>query len=105
MLRTVQRWHAGASASHGGRMPEVTNDGVTIRYEAVGQGRPLVLLHGWSCDRTWWFEPGYVDDLKRDHRLVIMDLRGHGASDKPHDWEAYHAEDFTNDVLAVADAE
>jgi pimeloyl-ACP methyl ester carboxylesterase len=66
-------------------MPEVSNDGVRISYDVAGEGRPLVLLHGWSCDRSWWTEPGYVDDLERDHLLLLVDLRGHGASDKPHE--------------------
>ena len=86
-------------------MPAVTNDGVRISYEVTGQGRPLVLLHGWLNDRTWWAETGYVDDLQRDHRVVSVDLRGHGRSDKPHEPRAYHAESLVSDVLAIADAE
>lgn len=86
-------------------MPDVTNGDVRISYEVVGEGRPLVLLHGWCCDRSWWTEPGYVDDLKRDHLVVNVDLRGHGASDKPHEPAAYRAETLTSDVLAVADTE
>jgi pimeloyl-ACP methyl ester carboxylesterase len=64
-----------------------------------------VLLHGWSCDRTWWTEPGYVDALSSDHRLVLVDLPGHGLSDKPHDPAAYADSALVSDVLAVADAE
>jgi len=86
-------------------MPEAANQGVTIKYEVVGQGRPLVLLHGWCCDRTWWTHSGYVDDLRRDFRVVTMDLRGHGASTKPHSPSAYQADAVISDVLAVADAE
>jgi pimeloyl-ACP methyl ester carboxylesterase len=71
----------------------------------VGEGRPLVLLHGLWCDRSWWTEPGYVEELRRDHRLVIVDIRGHGQSDKPHDAAAYTGETLTGDVFAVADAE
>ena len=86
-------------------MAEIVNDGVRIDYDAVGHGQPLVLLHGWSCDRSWFSQPGYVEDLARDHRVVNMDLRGHGASDKPHEPSAYGVDLLTNDVLAVADAE
>jgi pimeloyl-ACP methyl ester carboxylesterase len=86
-------------------MAEVTNDGVRISYEVAGEGRPLMLLHGWSCDRTWWFEPGYVDELRNHHSLVIVDIRGHGASDKPHEAAAYTADALSGDVFAVADAE
>jgi pimeloyl-ACP methyl ester carboxylesterase len=86
-------------------MPGITNAGVKISYEVIGQGRPLILLHGWLCDRTWWTGTGYVDDLRRDHRLIIVDLRGHGRSDTPHEPKAYHAASFVSDMLAVADAE
>jgi pimeloyl-ACP methyl ester carboxylesterase len=64
-----------------------------------------VLLHGWCCDRSWWTEPGYVDELRSDHRLVNVDIRGAGASDKPHEADAYTADTLTGDVFAVADAE
>lgn len=86
-------------------MPEVTSGGVRIRYDVVGEGRPLMLLHGWCCDRSWWTEPGYVDELRRDHRLVNVDIRGHGGSDKPHEAAAYTSDALTGDVFAVADAE
>jgi len=86
-------------------MPEVLNNGVRIMYDVVGQGRPLILLHGWSGDRSLWTVTGYVEDLRRDHLLLIVDLRGHGASDKPHEPAAYHTHAVTSDVLAVANAE
>ena len=86
-------------------MPEVTSGGVRISYDVVGEGRPLMLLHGWCCDRSWWTEPGYVEELKSDHRLVNVDLRGHGASDKPQEGAAYRMDAMTGDVFAVADAE
>jgi hypothetical protein len=40
--------------------------GVRISYDVAGEGWPLVLLHGWCCDRSWWTEPGYVEELRRD---------------------------------------
>ena len=86
-------------------MPAVRSGGVTISYDAVGEGRPLVLLHGWCADRSWWTEPGFVEELRSDHRLVNVDVRGHGASDKPHEADAYTADTLTGDVFAVADAE
>ena len=48
---------------------------------------------------------GYVNELRSDHRLVHVDVRGHGASDKPHEAAAYTADALTGDVFAVADAE
>jgi pimeloyl-ACP methyl ester carboxylesterase len=86
-------------------MSEIRNDGVTISYDVAGRGRPLVLLHGWSCDRSWWTELGYADELGRDHLLVNVDVRGHGASDKPHEAGAYTWNALASDVLAVTAAE
>ena len=86
-------------------MPEVKSGGVRISYDMVGDGRPLVLLHGWCGDRSWWTEPGYVDALRSDHRLLNVDIRGAGASDRPHEAAAYTADTLTGDVFAVADAE
>ena len=86
-------------------MSTAVNDDVRISYEVTGRGRPLVLIHGWLNDRSWWAETGYVDALGRDHRLISVDMRGHGRSDKPRDPGAYRAACFAGDVLAVADAE
>jgi pimeloyl-ACP methyl ester carboxylesterase len=42
-----------------------------------------VLLHGTSGSLQDWRGAGYVAALRGDHRLVLIDLRGHGQSDKP----------------------
>ena len=86
-------------------MPTVSNEGVKISYELGGTGPPLILLHGWACDRSWWTRSGYVEDLERDYRVLNVDLRGHGESDKPHEASAYRSERVIKDALAVADAE
>lgn len=85
-------------------MPEVWNHGVRISYDVTGAGRPLVLLHGLWCDRSWFTEPGYVEELRSDHRLVNVDIRGHGVSDKPHEAAAYTSDALTGDVFTVAQA-
>ena len=85
-------------------MPEIRNDGVRISYDVAGEGSARsVLLLGWCCDRSWWTEPGYVEELRRDHLLVVVDLRGHGTSDKPHEAAAYTANALTGDVFADAE--
>jgi pimeloyl-ACP methyl ester carboxylesterase len=81
-------------------MSETLNNGVRIVFDVVGQGRPMILL-GWCADRSWWTEPGYVDDLKRDHLVINVDIHGHGACDKPHEPTAYS----TATCSPVADAE
>lgn len=82
-------------------MPFVENHGVRSYYEVAGSGRPLVLLHGGACDGTAWREAGYVKALEHDFRLILIDQRGAGRSDKPHTPEAYLMEQCVRDVLLV----
>lgn len=50
-----------------------------------------------------WRDFGYHDVLKRHHQLILVDARGHGASDKPYDPAAYDLSLRTADVTAVLD--
>lgn len=85
-------------------MARVNHDGVRIHYQVTGDGPPLVLHHGFSDDLRCWYEYGYVDVLAPHYRLVLIDGRGHGRSDKPHRASAYAQKARTFDVLAVLDA-
>jgi pimeloyl-ACP methyl ester carboxylesterase len=85
-------------------MPYADNKSVRIHYEVEGTGLPLVLQHGFTQSIEDWHDAGYVDALKGAHRLILVDARGHGASDKPHEPKAYRLEDFAGDVVAVLDA-
>ncbi len=87
----------------GAEQGRADNDGVGIAYEVIGQGQPLVLQHGRLGSGRFWFDAGYVDALAPDRRLVIIDARGHGRSDKPSDAAAYRPEDMAGDVIAVLD--
>jgi pimeloyl-ACP methyl ester carboxylesterase len=82
-------------------MPYVDSQGVRIHYEVEGVGPPLVLQHGFSDSLQTWYELGYVDGLKADRRLILVDARGHGASEKPHEPEAYKPESNAADVVSV----
>ena len=57
-----------------------TDDGTILYYEDYGQGEPIVLLHGFCCS-SQVFQRN-IKGLSQNHRLVLMDLRGHGASSK-----------------------
>lgn len=60
--------------------------GIRLHVEEAGNpdGRPVLFLHGYSQCRLAW-KKQLESDLTRDLRLVVMDLRGHGLSEKPHD--------------------
>ncbi len=62
-------------------------DGVRIAYEVVGEGEPVVLVHGFASGRVQnWRAPGWYQTLNgAGYRVIAMDCRGHGESDKPHD--------------------
>ena len=80
-------------------MQSVQRDGVTLAFEeARGAGDPVVLVHGWCCDHTY-FAPQFEHFAKEGRRVVALDLRGHGASDKPH--ERYTMQGFADDVAFV----
>lgn len=81
----------------------IDNEGVRIHYEVEGQGPPLILAHWWTGSLEDWRMFGYVDALKDDYRLILIDARGHGQSDKPHDPAAYTPEQQVGDIVAVLD--
>ena len=73
-------------------------DGILIHAESWNDSNPVVVLvHGWSCDGTYWSEQ--VADLAKDHRVVTIDLAGHGQSQSGR--KAYTMEAFGQDVAAV----
>ena len=84
-------------------MRYANNQGVRIRYEVEGRGSPLVLVHGLLGYLEQWYELGYVDSLKKRFKLILVDLRGHGCSDKPHSPEAYKPELLGADIISVVD--
>jgi pimeloyl-ACP methyl ester carboxylesterase len=81
-------------------------DGVKIAYEIVGDGPPVLLIHGFASDRGQnWRGAMWYDTLTRAGcRVVALDNRGHGQSDKPHDPSFYGHEKMAADALAVMKA-
>jgi pimeloyl-ACP methyl ester carboxylesterase len=76
----------------------LSTDGTRIAYELMGAGRPaLVLVHGWSCDRTYWNHE--LESLSRDFTLITVDLAGHGESECGR--EAWSIAAFGNDVALI----
>lgn len=85
-------------------MPFAENRGVRIRFEVEGHGPALVLHHGFSENMRTWYWKGFVEALQEAYKLILFDVRGHGASDKPHDPDAYCLASYVTDVVAVLDA-
>jgi pimeloyl-ACP methyl ester carboxylesterase len=71
--------------------------GGQVHYESYGSGNEaVVFIHGWTCDLTFWREQAPVYE---NHRSLLIDLPGHGESDKPH--VPYPMEFFARGVEAV----
>jgi pimeloyl-ACP methyl ester carboxylesterase len=77
--------------------------GVKIAYFVQGKGEPVVLIHGWlSSAGINWALPGISTLLAKDYRVIALDVRGHGLSDKPGREEAYGPE-LVEDVTRLLD--
>lgn len=84
-------------------MPYVTNEGVSIYYQVEGQGPCLVLQHGFFGSLEDWYDYGYIDALKDFYQLILVDARGHGKSQKPHDASLYVPYLRAKDIITVLD--
>jgi esterase/lipase len=79
-------------------MATITHKGVKLAYEDRGAGKPpFVFIHGWTCNRSF-FAP-QAEHFERQHRVVSLDLRGHGESDKPQG--AYPISAYVDDIAFV----
>ena len=79
----------------------LSEDGTPISYEIHGAGEPsLVFVHGWSCDARYW--RAQVQHFSKKHRVVVLDLAGHGHSGMMR--TKYTMAAFGEDVRAVTEA-
>ncbi len=78
-------------------------DGVEIAWSEMGEGAPVVLIHGYFSDaQTNWIKYGHAAKIAALGRRVIMpDLRAHGLSARPHGAEAYPADALAKDGMAL----
>lgn len=77
--------------------------GIRIAYDDVGEGEPVLLLHGFAADRRLnWRLTGWYDLLTRaGFRVIAADARGHGQSAKPADPEDYRPDGIAGDTLRL----
>lgn len=81
----------------------VTSDGVKIHYITLGEGVPVILIHGYMLDaQINWIDNGVAAALAETNRVIAVDVRGHGLSDKPHDADRY-GEQLWRDIVELMD--
>jgi pimeloyl-ACP methyl ester carboxylesterase len=78
-------------------------DGIRINYEVKGDGKAVVLLHGFMNTQENWKKAALYNDLSTEgFKVVTLDLRGNGKSDKPHDPKLYAHDAEAKDVMQLA---
>lgn len=109
-------WIAVLTAALGSCAPFVANHDSEVQFRTVktpagtvrlavierGQGRPILLLHGFATSSYTWH--AIIPELSKNHRVIAIDLRGFGASDKPLD-DRYSIQDQTEAVQAFVEQE
>ncbi len=86
---------------------DFSSDGVRLHFELHGpdDGTPIIVVHGFASDyRLNWVGSRWQETLTAGgFRVIGLDCRGHGQSDKPHDEAAYTVEVMTGDVVRLLD--
>ena len=73
--------------------------GLVINVEELGEGEPVVLLHGFmGSSKTW---QGFDIKLSAHFRILNIDIIGHGETDKPGNVAPYFMEEFAQDLVEV----
>jgi pimeloyl-ACP methyl ester carboxylesterase len=84
-------------------MPYFKNNQVKIYYEIEGEGPDLIMIHGFAANiEINWRQPNWVSTLRNDNRLILIDCRGHGKSDKLYD-PAMYGTHMRVDVIRLMD--
>ncbi len=85
-------------------MPFFDSAGIRIHYQEVGSGEAVMLVHGFaSTAQHNWGGTGWIATLSEKYRVITLDVRGHGLSDKPHAPEAHGYASMGADVTRLMD--
>ncbi len=77
-------------------------DSTKIYYEVKGEGFPVILIHGFSGTGRGWKKCAVYDDLlKAGYKVILIDQRGNGQSDKPHNELAYANDAEAKDIMGL----
>ncbi|QXV65709.1 alpha/beta hydrolase [Mucilaginibacter sp. 21P] len=78
-------------------------DGTKIYYELTGNGYPVILVHGFTNNsQSWKHGSLYPALIKQGYKVIILDQRGNGRSDKPHTDAAYAKDAEAKDIMGLA---
>lgn len=100
-------YQANAQTSFDSKFPITSGhyssfDKTKIYYEVRGEGKPVVLVHGFIVSSSSWKGTALYKDLIKDgYEVIIMDLRGNGKSGKPHNEEAYEHDAEAKDIMGL----
>ncbi len=86
-------------------MQRFNSDGVTIAYKDEGTGQPVLLIHGFASNSTVnWRNTNWIKTLSNaGYRVIALDNRGHGQSEKLYDPEQYPARIMAEDARRLLD--
>lgn len=77
-------------------------DGTKIYYEVCGEGKPVLLIHGFIVNGDSWKRTAlYSDLLNNGYKVITLDMRGNGKSGKPHDSTAYDNDAEAKDIMLL----
>jgi pimeloyl-ACP methyl ester carboxylesterase len=86
-------------------VPTFLSDGVSLAYDVFGAGRPILLIHGFASNvEINWVSTGWVETLVgAGYRVIALDNRGHGKSQKLYDPNLYFAHEMAADAARLLD--
>ena len=80
-------------------MPTANVNNISIAYEIYGDGEPLILIHGYSYNKSAWITQ--IDDLSKHFKIIAVDVRGSGESSHPE--ESFTLESLVEDLKGLMD--
>lgn len=78
-------------------MPQISCNSINLYYETYGEGSPLLFIHGLGSSTADW--QAQIDYFSKNYKVITLDLRGHGQSDKP--LGNYNITLFADDVACL----
>ena len=99
------RYRHKVSSAESLGMESFSSDGVEIAYKVVGEGNPILLIHGFASNaQTNWDGTGWIKLLDENgFKVIVFDNRGHGASEKLYDPQSYTGPVMAEDARRLLD--